>query len=249
MKNNIMDIKLSKRMEAVVNMVREHRVVDIGCDHAFVSIYLMKSGMCHNVIAMDVKKGPIHIAEDNVKAYGLQDKISVRLSDGFQSLEQGEADCAIIAGMGGNLMIDILKAGKIHTDGGIKLVLQPQSDIERVRAYLVEIGYHIQGEDMLVEDGKFYTIIRAIPKEDYFAREHKEIKCVDKCNAHELSFGPCLLKNRHPVLYQFLEKQLDKNVSIIHGLSKVNTDSSLQRIEELNKENKFIQETIKLYYA
>ncbi len=235
------DIKLSKRMQTVVGMVKEKTVADIGCDHAFVSIYLMKTGMCSRVIAMDVKKGPIDIAKGNVSSYGMEDRISVRLSDGFSSLKEGEAECAIIAGMGGNLMVNILKAGRVHTDSGIKLVLQPQSDIECVRAYLTDIGYTIEEEDMLVEEGKYYTVMRAIP--DISAKEEAPY------NSYELAFGPCLLKNRHRVLYQYLEKQLTKNDSIIEGLAKVDTDSSRQRMDELSRENNFIKEIIKLYYA
>ncbi len=241
------DIKLSKRMQAVVGMVKEQSVADIGCDHAFVSIYLMKSGICHKVIAMDVKKGPIDIANNNVKAHNLQENISVRLSDGFENLQVGEAQCAIIAGMGGNLMIDILRAGSVHTQEGIKLVLQPQSDIERVREYLVQIGYYIEAEDMLVEDGKFYTIMRAIPVNSSKNNELQEISTT--YNKYELAFGPCLLKNKQMVLRQYLDKILSKNQDIINGLSCVDTDSSKERILELNKENNFINNVIELYYA
>ena len=106
-----MDIKLSKRMQAVADMVDGENVADIGCDHAFVSIYLAGKPFVKKVIAMDVKTGPVDIAKANVAAYNLENKIEIRMSDGFGNLEVGEADVAVIAGMGGYLMIDILKNG------------------------------------------------------------------------------------------------------------------------------------------
>ena len=110
-------IVLSKRMEAVVNMVSPQSLVvpekkciaDIGCDHAYVSIALMERGLADKVIAMDVRKGPLEIAAKNVAEYGMENNIELRLSDGMERLKPGEADAIIIAGMGGLLMCSILE--------------------------------------------------------------------------------------------------------------------------------------------
>ncbi len=102
-------IELSKRMYMVASMVdKGGSVADIGCDHAYVSIYLIEQNIAAKVIAMDVRTGPLDIAKKNINSHGLSDKIEVRLSDGLEKLSIGEVNTVIIAGMGGQLIIDII---------------------------------------------------------------------------------------------------------------------------------------------
>ena len=138
------DISLSKRMEAVVKMIspQSFAIADVGCDHAYVSIALKLRGMAQKVIAMDVRKGPLAIAEKNIALYGLEESIDVRLGDGLEKLNPGEADTIVIAGMGGLLMRDILERGKriwCEKEHPV-LILQPQSDLDVVRHFLYEHG-------------------------------------------------------------------------------------------------------------
>ena len=110
-------ITLSKRMQANADMVSlGGTVADIGCDHGYLSIYLLESGKKDRAIAMDVRSGPLSSAEDNVKNAGLSDKVRLRLSDGLEKLGLGEADTVVIAGMGGPLMEEILQKGVIGHD-------------------------------------------------------------------------------------------------------------------------------------
>lgn len=168
--------KLSDRMRMNISMIDEKKVADIGCDHAFVSISLIEEGISEHVIAMDVRKGPLDIAKNNISQSGCDDVIETRLSDGFEKLAVGEVDCALIAGMGGPLMVNILKNGKAHTDAGLHLVLQPQSDIEQVRRYLFDIGYEIVREDMLEEDDKYYVTMKAIPMSEVIEESNSKNK-------------------------------------------------------------------------
>ena len=182
------DSKLSKRMLAVADMVlcsrhtvphsgdmvshsgqqesysrqtdKLYRVADIGCDHAFVSIYLVQQGIADKVIAMDVNKGPLEAAQKNIKDYGSDGSIETRLSNGFDALRRGETDAAVIAGMGGKLVISIIDAADVF-EPGYKLILSPQSDVREVRLYLLERGFRLLDEDMICEDGKYYNIICA----------------------------------------------------------------------------------------
>lgn len=233
-----MDIKLSKRMQAVADMVVEKRVVDIGCDHAFVSIYLANKPFVDNVVAMDVKTGPVDIASANVRAYNLSDKINVRMSDGFENLEVGEAEVAVIAGMGGYLMIDILEGGKEHLENGINLVLQPQSDIMAVREYLVHSGYKIIAEEMLIDEGKYYTVMKAVPA------RNSEVSY----NSEEMDYGPYLLANRHPVLNQYLEFSKGKNEDLVKKLEQAGSEKSIERIKQLEDEIEYIDNILQKYY-
>lgn len=160
-------MELSKRMQAVADMVLPGGVVaDVGCDHAFVSIYLIENEMADRVIASDVRKGPVEIARRNVAGRNLQDRIDIRMGDGLSTLSVGEADTIILAGMGGLLMLDILKRQEAVVCGCRQMVLQPQSDVEKVRAYVDEKHYYLASEKMLVDAGKYYNILDIRIKND-----------------------------------------------------------------------------------
>lgn len=234
-----MDIKLSKRMQAVADMVVEKRVVDIGCDHAFVSIYLAKKPFVDSVVAMDVKNGPVDIARANIAAYNLSDKISVRMSDGFEKLNVGEADVAVIAGMGGYLMIDILEGGKKHLQNGINLVLQPQSDIKAVREYLLKCGYTISLEKMLIDEGKYYTVIKAIPA----------LGQTTSYSSEEMDYGPCLLENQDLILKKYLNFSKDKKLDLMKKLNQARSDKSIERTKQLEGEINYIDNILQKYYS
>ena len=111
-------------------------VCDAGCDHGYVSIYLVQKNICPHVIAMDINQGPLLQAREHIADYGVDAYIETRLSDGVEKLLPGEADCLILAGMGGRLMMKILTEGKEKTDAMKELILQPQSEIGAVRQFL-----------------------------------------------------------------------------------------------------------------
>ena len=126
-------VALSKRLRTVAGMVTKgNRVCDVGCDHGFVSIYLVQQGISPKVLAMDLREGPLRAAKEHVAAYGLEEQIETRLSDGLHNYEAGEADTLICAGMGGGLMTRILQAEREKTASFRELVLQPQSEIEKL---------------------------------------------------------------------------------------------------------------------
>ena len=142
------------------------RVVDIGCDHGYVAMWLAKEKKCPVVIASDVNSGPLKRAEKNIKEAKLDHLIETRLSDGFSAITPGEVDTAVIAGMGGMLMCEILSGGMNVIKEMNCLVLQPQSDIGAVRRHIHRIGWHIDKESICSEDGKYYFSIRALPGEE-----------------------------------------------------------------------------------
>mgnify|MGYP000839306868 FL=1 len=153
-------IELSKRMQSVADMIQPCDAVgDIGCDHAFVSIYLIEQHRTKRVIASDVRRGPIAIAKRNIEAMNLADQIEIRMGDGLDTIVPGEVNAVVLAGMGGMLMIDILERGEEVVTRCDQLVLQPQSDIEKVRRYLAEKGYHLADEQMLIDAGKYYNLL------------------------------------------------------------------------------------------
>ena len=240
-----MNIKLSKRMKLIADMVTPGKcVADIGCDHGYVSIYLVEQKKSEHVIAMDVAKGPLEIAKKNIMSSGLSGKIDVRLSDGFDALEAGESDEVIIAGMGGNLIIDILKRGLHKMSAGYELVLSPQSDVPLVRSFLRENGFVIKDEEMLVEDGKYYNIIKAELSEMGVNTE-TENKDKDKQLILNDTYGEKLIEKKHPVLKDYLEKQMEKYQGIFCRLSKSPGEGAVKRLSEISSELSDMEEVMK----
>lgn len=211
-------MRLSKRLQAVADCVSDSSkcVADIGCDHGYVSIYLVKNKKIAQVIAMDVNKGPLERAKENIKKYGCEDQIITRLSDGAMALESGEVDAILMAGMGGGLMIKILDQSRERVEQIDELILQPQSEIDQVRLYLHKLGFCIRQEIMLKEDGKYYTVMRATKGKERYEKEEY------------YRYGKDLLETKNVVLKEYLEYALIKCEAILEGLL-----SSGKRTEDL----------------
>ncbi len=230
---------LSFRMQQVAAMVEPCRTAaDVGCDHGYVAMELVEKGIVRQMIAMDVRKGPLARAEENVRQRQLQARIACRLSDGLEALSPGEADSIIIAGLGGPLMIHILERGSNHRLGTEALVLQPQSDIPAVRRYLHRIGYEIVKESMVFEDEKYYVIMKGKPQTDRLA-----------WNAVEYQYGRDLLRQRSPILYQYLKKEYQQLAGLHTRLEGMETAKALQRLRELDQQLSWNQEAQNYYEA
>lgn len=223
------DIKLSLRMQQVADFVPEgFRVADIGCDHAYVSIYLCQKRNCPRVYAMDVRKGPLEIANKNIRAAGLDDQIETRLSDGMEKLAVGEVDAIVLAGMGGLLMVDILKGRPDVLANLQTMVLQPQSDIDEVRRYVHEVGFSIEQEAMLWDEGKPYWVMQATAK----ANQGEIAAWTDA----EYAYGKLLLHNHNGALHQYLLKQRQNLEQLLGKLKKECSNKAQQRLAEVEQE-------------
>ena len=127
-------MQLSLRLSAIADLVTEgNRLVDVGCDHGYLPVYLIQQKKIPSAIAMDVRKGPLSRAQEHIRQYGLEEYIQTRLSDGLEGLKAGEGDTLVIAGMGGPLMERILTDGRSVRNSFSELILQPQSDIPHFR--------------------------------------------------------------------------------------------------------------------
>lgn len=239
-------LQLSDRLQAVASMVTENnRLADVGTDHAYIPIYLCQTGKIPSAVAMDVKKGPLLRAEQNITLYQLENHIQIRLSDGVQKLDAGEVDSVVIAGMGGTLVQKILEDGKKVLQTVKELVLQPQSDIDAVRRYLQENEYCITGEKIICEDGKYYPMMKVRPPVAETAGKDTEVKCWDTV---QLKYGKLLLEKQHPVLREYLEREIRIYQSILEGLKAKDSDRIRQRKEELEQELVEAEKGMK-YYA
>lgn len=226
-------MKLSTRLQHVANTITPgFRVADIGTDHGYVPIYLMENQLATHVIAMDINTGPLTRAETHIKEAHLEACIETRLSSGFSALRENEADIAVIAGMGGELMKSILENGS-HVTGSLReLVLSPHSEIDIVRKFLHTIGFKIIKEEMLMDEGKFYTIIKAVKGAD---RPYTDT---------EYRYGALLMEKKDEVLWNFLKRRKRKILDILARLRAEQTENAKAREEQLYKELMEINEIL-----
>lgn len=254
-------VQLSARLTAIANMVsRGKSVCDVGCDHGFVSIYLVQKGIAPFVLAMDVGKGPLAQAQKHVEEAGLTGRITTRLSDGLAAYRENEAECLVIAGMGGPLMSRILSDAKAGTF--TELVLAPQSEIPQFRRFLDEHGFGIVDEELVFEDGKYYPVMKAVPRTVQIAYGDRRAAAAMGSNAQiaevqiaresvtvgsfisgteqqrELGyrFGALLLARKHPVLRQYLHKEQEKLRKILGELENRQGERIEERRNTLRKE-------------
>ena len=145
-------MELSTRLQAVADFVTAgYKLADIGTDHAYIPIALVEQNRIPGAIAMDINEGPLQRAGEHIAENKMEKKIEIRLSNGFSALKKGEAESAVIAGMGGGLMIRILTEGEQIAKSLKECILQPQSEIERVRRFLLEEGY-VKGVQVIADD-------------------------------------------------------------------------------------------------
>lgn len=229
-------MELSKRLHAVAGLVTEGAsVADIGTDHGYVPIYLAETKKCPHIIAMDVNQGPLERAAWHIRMKGMGEYIETRLSDGLMNMKPGEADTMIAAGMGGALTIRILENSPEIVASIREFILQPQSEIHKVREYLNQHDFCLVAEDMIEEDGKYYPIMKLVHgKEPEYSRE-------------ELYYGRILLEERHPVLYQFLKREESLKEQICGGLAGQEGERALLRRRELEEEIAGVRRALAVY--
>lgn len=156
-------LRLSERINMAAKMVRKGSVVaDVGTDHAYLPAKLILDGICPKALACDLRKGPLENAKKTVEAYGIADKVELRLSDGFDEIEPFEAQDFVICGMGGTLMAELVSRACWLKDPSKKLILQPQSHAEDIRKHLIDNDFEILEEDACTDSGKLYCAMCAV---------------------------------------------------------------------------------------
>ncbi|MBE6153763.1 MAG: SAM-dependent methyltransferase [Firmicutes bacterium] len=224
-------INISNRLKTIGDFVIDNsKVVDVGCDHALLSIYLYQNRNNINVISTDINNGPLNEAKNNIKNYKLENKIETRLSDGLKNIEKNEFDTIIIAGMGGNTIVDILGFDIDKTISANRIIIQANNNVDKVRKFLVNNNFKITDEKLVKENNIISIVI-------LFTKNTKNIKY----SRDEILFGPILLKENNILFKELLSNTL-KKYSII--LNKIPRKYIIKRY----KMNKYISK-IKSYIS
>lgn len=207
-------MQLKGRLGAIVEKIPAcGTMVDVGTDHAYIPISAVKKGICTNALAIDVRTGPVKIAERNVRRYKLEDKIEVRLGCGLEPVQLKESEVAVIAGMGGPLICEIIHTSIEKARDMRLLILQPMNAVEVVRKWLDDEGFSINEEILACEGDKIYNII--------CTRWTDSPGC---CDNYENYIGKELLGSTDPLLGEYLGRKLRLLESIIMGREKSNID-------------------------
>ena len=226
-----MKLPLSDRLLLCAGFVcKGDRVADIGCDHGYLGIYLLKNGIASSVIASDVREGPLQSAIRNAHKYGVNENMTFYLSDGVSNIPR-DFDTLVCAGMGGDTMVHILESAPWLKSEQYRMILQCQSKTPLLRRYLSENGWRIY-EEYVLRDGKFlYTVMEVGYHPEY-----------PKLTVGEWYFPPALLENPSrdlPAYYQWVTEGL--RISTAHQ-DDPEKKQALAELEALPDELRWLKE-------
>ena len=197
---------MDNRLLFVAKMINgANTVCDVGTDHAFLPIYLIENNKASRVIASDINLAPLNVGQSNVIKAGVADKIELRLSCGFENYKQNEFDLAVIAGMGGETIAEIIESAKIPLN--MPLILQPMTCCDRLIDFLNNNGFGIIEHIAVKSEGRIYNIIKVIKNGERV--ENPIFNIVGK------------LDKTDPVANELLNKKLKSLIKMVNAIKGV----------------------------
>lgn len=219
--------KLSYRLEAVANYCSDNtKVIDIGCDHGFLSIFLAKKYSNIKIIASDVNKNALDNAISNINRLNLQDRIDVRLGNGLDVVNKEEIDTIVISGMGANTIVGILKYNRDKLTYVNDIIVQSNTDLYFLRKNIVSLGYYICDETLVLDRDIIYTVIK-------FSKGRK------RYSYKELYLGPILIYKNNDLFKKKYSKELNTlrmirdNIGSGHYFYKKRLDKNIRILEKM----------------
>ena len=191
-------IKISKRLQSISNFVNDNsNIIDIGCDHGLLDIYLIQNRKNINILASDINENALNNAIKNIKKYNLENTIKTIKSDGLNNIDTTNKDTIIIAGMGSHTIVGILYCNLKKIKNIDTLIIQSNNDIDFLRYKIVSIGYYIEKETLIKDKNIIYTVIKFKKGHKFYTRK-------------QLYFGPYLLKENSTLFQEKNKLELDK---------------------------------------
>ena len=218
-------MKISKRLKEISNFIDENdKIIDIGCDHALLDIYLKEKYENISIIASDIHEGALKMARKNLEKHEMEDKIDLRLGDGLTVANPNEYNCIIISGMGYYNIVKIL-SDQSKLENANKIIIQSNTDVVKLRKYIIKLGYKITREKLVEDNDIIYTIIQFQ-------------KGIEKYDYRQIYFGPRLLENKDEIFNDYYYKKLLKYENLLLQLPKSNVISRLhhKRLIKIIKE-------------
>ena len=216
---------MDSRLKAIMDFVPSgSRVADIGTDHGYLAIELVKRNIAEFVVASDKNPKPLAAAQKNIKDAGIANNVDLRLGDGLKSLNVGEVDIICIAGMGGALMCEILDASPEIVSKVEKIILQPMNVVERVRQWATDNNFYIEDEDLAEVDGIIYEII---------------------CLSRNFGRSKPTKKSKSPLLQKYINAKIEKLQKVYNSMSKSERAKNSDKYIEI--ENQIKELRTKLY--
>ena len=206
------------------------RVVDVGCDHGLLSIYIYLNKKDVSIIASDVNEKPLNEAKKNIKEYKLEKKIETRISDGLKNINNDEFDTIVISGLGGNTIVEILSYDKEKIKSAKNIIIQANNNIEKVRAFLINNNFIVKDEKIIKENNIISIIIL-----------FEQVKNKIKYSKNEILRGPILIKRMESLFIEYL-KSLSKKYKTI--LNKMPNKYIFRKLK-LNNQIKIIKKILK----
>lgn len=215
-------MKINKRLQKIVDLTPKcNSIADIGTDHGYVPIQLLKDEKIKSAVAADINEMPLQKAMINAEFENVADRISFRQGSGLTVLKKGEVNGAIIAGMGGILIKDIMHKSIDIVKSLDFLILQPAQNPEILREYIYSGKYSIIKEDLEREDdGRFYEYIKLRYNEEVYSFSTK---------AFDFEMSPILVAEKHPLLRDYITAKLVELKTIIQ---KLDLNSAAARVKE-----------------
>jgi len=225
---------LSMRLERVAaNVPAGARLADIGSDHGYLPVALMRRGAIAAAVAGEVAATPFHAAERTVRDNALQQHISVRLADGLAAIEPADAITAIsLCGMGGETIRDILDSGRAHLSGQERLILQPNGGEQPLRQWLMDNGYRIVREELLQENRFYYEIIVAERAEPLVY------------TAQQLYFGPLQMQARSPQFLGKWQRMLRQKHKTLASFEQARQAVPQHKVQEIEQQARWITQLL-----
>ncbi|AOE80404.1 SAM-dependent methyltransferase [Pseudomonas lurida] len=217
---------LSLRLERVgANIPVGARLADIGSDHGYLPVALMRRGVIASAVAGEVATTPFYAAQRTVRDNGLEQQITVRLADGLAAIEPHDGITAIsVCGMGGETIRDILESGKMHLSGQERLILQPNGGEQPLRQWLMDNGYSIVSEELLRENRFYYEII--------VAERAGPVAYTDE----QLYFGPLQMQARSPAFIGKWQRLLRQRQKTLASLEQARQAVPEQKVQEMARQ-------------
>ncbi len=217
-------MKINNRLKQIADLVDTNsQVMDIGCDHALLDIYLVQEKNIKFCLATDIAEGPLQNAKKNIEFYQLENKIETKLGNGLDVYNKN-IDTVVISGLGGKTMQGIFAKNtkalsNIHT-----IILSPNNYQKEIKEFLVHKGYSITFESFIKEHNVIYQIIK-------FQKGKK------KYHKKEFFFGPILLQKKGILFKEFYQKELKSRQILLTLLPK----NFYWKRFKIKKEMKWIQ--------